>query len=897
LASSQIQIPAPSAQTGKESIIFSMNPIRLSLSGFLSYQESTSLDFTAFDLACIAGANGAGKSSLLDAITWALFGQARKRDESLINSQSNVAEVALVFAYEGNIYRVQRSLPRGKTSQLEFHILQRAAPDDVLSGEDADAGITDTTLRGQWKPLTERTLRETQERIEKTLRMNYETFVNASFFLQGNADQFTQQRSGDRKRILGSILGLEVWELHRQSAAERRKGVEAEIASLDGRLQEINAELVEEGRRIARLKELRTELERLSQLRKTQETALEQIRMALAQLEEQRKLVLMLQKQSEASAHLIAEGETRLIERQQERDAYQEISQQAGEIQAAYQAWLQARQEIETWEGIAARFREQEKLRQEPLNEINGVRARLEQEQQGLRQEEERLASQVKEGESFQAHLEVVRKEIEAAIQKQQRRAVLQLDLDVARQRRADAEAENPRLKADMEDLKSRIDQLEATEGAICPLCGQPLSPQDRSRLIGELQAQGKLLGDRFRANQNLVRDSDLQVRKFEAEIDELGRADQELLIHTETQTRLTERLEQIRLAQNAWEQEAYPRLVEITRVLEAEVYAPQARAKLAEIDAALKAIGYDAAAHDDARRREQEGRSAEERMRSLEKAQAALAPLEREIAELEAQMARLKLDTTQQQEAYEQARQSLDEAVRQAPDFTSAERSLRAIQEQENQLLLEVGAAQQKVNVLEDLKTRRRDWELQREDRACLVGQYKQLERAFGKDGVPALLIEQALPQIEAKANDILDRLSGGSMSVRFITQAAYKDRRREDLRETLDIQISDSSGTRDYEMYSGGEAFRVNFAIRLALSEVLAQRAGARLQTLVIDEGFGSQDAQGRQRLVEAINLVRQDFAKILVITHIDELKDAFPTRIEVEKSTSGSKVSLIQ
>jgi len=133
--------------------------------------------------------------------------------------------------------------------------------------------------------------------------------------------------------------------------------------------------------------------------------------------------------------------------------------------------------------------------------------------------------------------------------------------------------------------------------------------------------------------------------------------------------------------------------------------------------------------------------------------------------------------------------------------------------------------------------------------------------------------------------------------MSVRFITQAAYKDRRREDLRETLDIQISDSSGTRDYEMFSGGEAFRVNFAIRLALSEVLAQRAGARLQTLIIDEGFGSQDAQGRQRLVEAINLVRQDFAKILVITHIDELKDAFPTRIEVEKSASGSKISLIQ
>jgi len=217
-------------------------------------------------------------------------------------------------------------------------------------------------------------------------------------------------------------------------------------------------------------------------------------------------------------------------------------------------------------------------------------------------------------------------------------------------------------------------------------------------------------------------------------------------------------------------------------------------------------------------------------------------------------------------------------------------------MQEQENRQRLEVGAARQKVEVLEELKIRRSKLTEQREVQARLVGQYKQLERAFGKDGIPALLIEQALPQIEARANDILERLSGGKMNVRFETQAAFKDKKREELRETLDIKISDSVGTRDYELFSGGEAFRINFAIRLALSEELAQRAGARLQTLVIDEGFGSQDAEGRQRLVEAINLVKQDFAKVLVITHIDELKEAFPVRIEVEKTEHGSKVRIV-
>jgi exonuclease SbcC len=95
---------------------------------------------------------------------------------------------------------------------------------------------------------------------------------------------------------------------------------------------------------------------------------------------------------------------------------------------------------------------------------------------------------------------------------------------------------------------------------------------------------------------------------------------------------------------------------------------------------------------------------------------------------------------------------------------------------------------------------------------------------------------------------------------------------------------------------MYSGGEAFRIDFALRIALSKLLARRAGAPLPTLIIDEGFGSQDAGGRERLVEAINSIQDDFEKILVITHIDEMKESFPVRIEVTKGLEGSKVEVV-
>ncbi len=267
-----------------------MIPILLKISGFLSYQEPVELNFTTFDLACISGANGAGKSTLLDAITWVLFGQARRRDDALINSHSQVAEVVFDFHYEGNHYRVQRSKPREKPTLLEFFIQN----DD-----------------GQWRPLTERSLRETEARIQQTLRMDYETFTNASFLLQGRADQFAQQRPGDRKRILSSILGLEVWEDYRERAVARRKRNETEIAAMDGQLEEINSELRQEGDRRARLKQLEETLAQLAELRKAKETALESLRRLAASLAEQKRMVELLAGQLKAAQLRLAARERR----------------------------------------------------------------------------------------------------------------------------------------------------------------------------------------------------------------------------------------------------------------------------------------------------------------------------------------------------------------------------------------------------------------------------------------------------------------------------------------------------------------------------------------------------------------------------------------------------------
>jgi len=156
----------------------------------------------------------------------------------------------------------------------------------------------------------------------------------------------------------------------------------------------------------------------------------------------------------------------------------------------------------------------------------------------------------------------------------------------------------------------------------------------------------------------------------------------------------------------------------------------------------------------------------------------------------------------------------------------------------------------------------------------------------------VQALIIEKALPEIEEEANRLLGKMTDNRMHLKIESQ---RDTKKGDTVETLDIKIADDIGTRSYEMFSGGEAFRVNFALRIALSRLLAKRAGAPLPTLIIDEGFGTQDSTGREKLVEAINSIQDDFEKILVITHIEELKDAFPVRIDVVKTEEGSTFSI--
>lgn len=253
-------------------------------------------------------------------------------------------------------------------------------------------------------------------------------------------------------------------------------------------------------------------------------------------------------------------------------------------------------------------------------------------------------------------------------------------------------------------------------------------------------------------------------------------------------------------------------------------------------------------------------------------------------LAALTEQMHRLTTDL--QQQGYDPA---------QAPATIQAlEQQLHTRQQQRDEWLAQMGALAQARQHLEDLHH-----QIDQQEQDLVAARqrqqvYQELAQAFGRKGIQAMMIENLLPQLEAETNQILGRLSGHQLHVRFVTQRASRGRQDKWI-DTLDILIADAQGTRPYETYSGGEAFRVNFALRLALARLLAQRSGMALQLLIIDEGFGSQDEQGCDRLVGAINAIAADFACILAVTHIPHFREAFQTRIDVTKTEQGSQLEL--
>jgi DNA repair protein SbcC/Rad50 len=844
-------------------------PLSLSLRNFMSYTDVPEpLRFDGIHVAVLTGDNGHGKSALLDAITWALWGRARSRSvDELIHAGASDMEVEFEFALDDQRYRVIRK--RQRRGRSGYSDLQFA----VLAGEG-------------YRPLTERSVSETERLIERTLRMSYETFTNSSFIQQGRADSFTTNSPAERKRILAEILELGYYDELESRAKERFKTCEAQLLDERRLAQDWDAEIGRRPTYQAELDRLRGELTTLDAHVDEVEKQLVLVRERVAQLDG-------LQHQLEETADRLerfgverARVGSQLGERQALRTQVQAVLSRAAEIAQAAQELDRVRHDLEAMTHKQQTFLPLERAREGALRTLAAEQARLEGE---VAQREQRLL-EVRQASAqlpaLQGQLRCAQAESGSLGQVEAQHAELQGLVGRSREDAAEKRTVNTHLKKEMFELRARLDELDTL--STCPTCKRPMDARHKQRLRDELVSQGTRLRDEFRTNEGACRALEATIARDEDLLSQAASAlEDRAAVHrrlAQTETLVAQAEEALRQT-TSLERE----LAERRRLLSHAGFATEAREKLARLNREIQQLGYDELAHAQLRSRATELAGADRERQLLEQAQLSAEHLDAQIRELRSNVERLETECRADEErlgglkgrvqALMHERERLAELSREADEVR------RARDETRDHCLF----AQTKLDNCAFLERKQRDSLARQDALRREQSVFGDLAYAFGRRGVQAMIIETAIPEIEDEANRILGRMTDGRMHVKFETQRDVRSGMG--TIETLDIKIADELGTRSYEMFSGGEGFRVNFAIRIALSRLLAHRAGTRLQLLVVDEGFGSQDQEGRDRVVEAIQAIESEFEKILVITHLEDLRERFPVRIEVTKTPQGS------
>jgi exonuclease SbcC len=379
-----------------------VRPLRLILEGFTCFKDrQPPLDFSGLSLFAISGPTGAGKSSLLDAMIFALYGKVprlRKGYSELISLGRDRLSVVLDFRLGERDYRVARAARRGKSAEAQL---------EKLDGEG------EKTLAGGVTAV--------DEEIRKLLGLRYEAFTQAVVLPQGEFARFLKSPPGERREILRDLLRLQVYERMRERASkqadalsqqvrsgeerlaqdyagvtpESLAGLERSIGEIKRRNQELAVELELEGKRVG---ELRLLYEKTKELRVGREQAAELSRREPEMSARERRLeaaakaaeLLPLLEQA-----LQAESQA-ARDREQAEAAGESCEQRRSEQDSAAEALERARRAATEIPALRERLR--------ALDEVTGLLAPLE-------TARARLARTGKERERMDKELSVVRKE------------------------------------------------------------------------------------------------------------------------------------------------------------------------------------------------------------------------------------------------------------------------------------------------------------------------------------------------------------------------------------------------------------------------------------------------------------------------------------------------------
>ncbi|SFM21929.1 sbcc family protein [Pelosinus propionicus] len=776
--------------------------------------------------------------------------------DDMVRMGTTEAEVIFDYEHQGEIFRTIRTRStkgKGKTT-LE---LQRK------SGE-------------LWASESGASIAETQKKIIALLNLDAETFSSSSMILQGKANEFTSRPAGQRKAILAQVLQLDQYETLQEKAKAKLQSTTLELEKVKVRVSEIDGRLsAKQGLEAQKLE---------VQVKKV---AIEtQIKKADADLQaaqvEHNVLVARIQQADEIGKQ--AEGLRVAIDAKTiERD------RQQGRLDTANKLLLQE-------ETILTKVVEYEQTQQqvtvlqtqrEQQTTLQTDTMRLEEELAGVVTSLKNTNDEIVKLESILA--DRPRLEIAAADYKQAITDFAKIDTlkisyeDLSRQRldvQKALELSATRFEMKKTNLSKEIKLLEGKtiilQNAQCidikrAECAFLKDAKEAQGRVTELLAQIEVLKNPDAENlQKQQEDLKVQMNGLNYQTTEWSRL-QGLVNTLQPDAEAFAKLDgQIQLLDNYKKQNSEY----LARQTNLETRIKSMREQYRVLAEGVKELP-----------------AMEEKIKLLQpyllsKDQLAIArevstSANEVITRLNAEITALTEQATKLEAEYESIigdAKGLEQAAKNK--CTNLQTALQVSRDELTRLVAALGGIQAKLDALTEDEITRQTLVDEMAPLSKKVVRYQTLVKAFSRDGIPALIIENAVPELERIANDILGQMSGGKNYLKFETQKELKS--RSGMAETLDIIVGDWAGERIYETYSGGEQLRIDFAIRFALAELLARRAGSKVDWLTIDEGFGSQSDEFLPMVIDAVKQVASRFGVVLVISHVKTVQEAFEQKI---------------
>ncbi len=897
-----------------------MIPLRIQIKNFISYGATQTIDFEPYNLICLSGKNGHGKSALLDALTWVLWGQARKvggvakADEGLVHLGQTHMMVSLDFSCGITRYRVRReyTVAAGKSyTTLDF-------------------GIIDST--DSLRPLTDKTIRATQDKIETTLGLDYDTFINSAFLRQGQSHEFSKKSAKERKDILASILGLDHFERMRRLALDKAKEAANKKEQSLALIERLKIELNEKPELSARLQQIGESLTTHATKEAATQKTLHEISEKIAVLTAQKAAVEKIEFQKQ-HVESILDGVIKGI--REESNLYRRVLSQSRALgthnyederttlQTELQnIQIQAAKKIDLQQLHATK---QEALRNYVQSIQDRYKSELEKIQltaHTLTTSQSNVLQQMTDLEKKKMAKEAELKSVTDEITLLSRSTENKVDqgafekLSSALEKRKayyhSFVSKAQWLSSQLGPLEHKKQLVHVQGTAVCPLCEQHV--EDTTTLHNKFEAQER------RFKHQLARLSNVIVSLKKTLIDDHAQLEA-LKKKVEQQKMLVVKIGELQKNKEKYGQDAaviaqeialqkenlgqlkqqQDRIMQEKNKVDAQFLAAQQdefavkmKIDVMTLNENLEKIPYNPARE----------KQIHEKLQHLSAAAAQQSAFTKEIALQEERKRSVTQKCTQARELIQQKKE-LSQVIEELAIYKTQEehvlqlkehtiKNLQTLLEEKELLIHQKGALEAQLATLLARENECKKEEHHLKTYSSLAEEYGAVASALSKDGIQALLIEDALPEIEHEANNLLSKLTDNQA---HLTIESLRDLKSGNTKETLDIKISDAAGIRPYELFSGGEAFRIDFSLRIALSKLLARRSGTPLQTLIIDEGFGSQDEDGLAHIVDALIRIQEDFAKIIVVSHLPTLKEQFPIHFHVQKTAQGSTVTVIE